>query len=274
VLGVVYALVNAPSVGWSSSRTIGELVGAIALLATFVVVELRHRNPLFPLSIFQIKGIAAADATQVIAQAGFYSMFFFITLYMQNVLGFSPVEAGAAYAPVTIGVGMSTGVATKLLPRIGSRAIIIAGALVGAVGVFWLAQIPVHGSYVADVLPGLIVMAIGLGAIFVGVQTAANAGVPADKAGLAAALGTASAQLGSALGLAIFTAIATSHTQHLLNVHVTRAVALTSGFHYALVACSIFLVAAAVIASRASNSRPQTLSLEPLAEHATIAEAA
>jgi EmrB/QacA subfamily drug resistance transporter len=274
VLGVVYALVNAPSVGWSSSRTIGELVGAIALLATFVVVELRHRNPLFPLSIFQIKGIAAADATQVIAQAGFYSMFFFITLYMQNVLGFSPVEAGAAYVPVTIGVGMSTSVATKLLPRIGSRAIIIAGALVGAVGVFWLAQIPVHGSYVADVLPGLIVMAIGLGAIFVGVQTAANAGVPADKAGLAAALGTASAQLGSALGLAIFTAIATSHTQHLLNVHVTRAVALTSGFHYALVACGIFLVAAAVIASRASNSRPQTLSLEPLAEHATIAEAA
>jgi MFS family permease len=192
---------------------------------------------------------------------------------MQNVLGFSPIEAGAAYIPVTISVGMSTGIATKLLPRVGSRPIITAGALIGAVGVFWLAQIGVHGSYLADVLPGLVVMALGLGAIFVGVQTAANADVPADKAGLAAALGTASGQLGSALGLAIFTAIATSHTQHLLNAHATRAVALTSGFHSALVACSIFLVAAGVIASRTNNGRPQAPSVEFLAEPDSAAEA-
>jgi EmrB/QacA subfamily drug resistance transporter len=274
MVGVVYALVNAPTAGWGTTRTIGELAGAGAILGLFVAYELRHRNPLFPLSIFRIKGIAAADATQVIAQAGFFSMFFFITLYMQNVLGFSPIAAGAAYVPVTIGVGMSTGVATKLLPRIGSRPIIMAGALIGAVGVFWLAQVPVHGSYLADVLPGLVVMALGLGAIFVGVQTAANAGVPADEAGLAAALGTASGQLGSALGLAIFTAIATSHTQHLLNAHVTRAVALTSGFHHALLACSLFLVAASVIASRASNSRPQTRTVQPLATPAVVTDAA
>ncbi len=273
MLGVVYALVNAPMVGWGSMRTIGELAGALVILSLFIVAELRHRNPLFPLSIFRIKGIAAADATQVIAQAGFYSMFLFVTLYMQNVLGFSPIEAGAAYIPVTIGVGMATGLATKLLPRIGSRPIIMAGALIGAVGVFWLAQISVHGTYLADVLPGLVVMALGLGAIFVGVQTAANAGVPADKAGLAAALGTASGQLGSALGLAIFTAIATNHTQHLINAHETRTVALTSGFHYALVACSIFLVTASVIASRASNSRPQTPAVEPLGESAVADDA-
>jgi EmrB/QacA subfamily drug resistance transporter len=275
MLGVVYALVNAPTAGWGSLRTIGVLVGSLAVLGLFIVAELRHRNPLFPLSIFRIKGIAAADATQVIAQAGFYSMFFFITLYMQNVLGFSPIEAGAAYIPVTIGVGMSTGIATKLLPRTGSRPIIMAGALIGAAGVFWLAQIPVDGSYLPDVLPGLAVMALGLGAIFVGVQTAANAGVPADKAGLAAALGTASGQLGSALGLAVFTAIATSHTQHLLNAHLTRTAALTSGFHSALVACSIFLVAAAVIASRAANAKHQPAqSIEPVSDPATVAEAA
>jgi EmrB/QacA subfamily drug resistance transporter len=274
MLGVVYTLVNAPTVGWGTTRTIGGLVVSIAVLALFVVAELRHHNPLFPLSIFRIKGIAAADATQVIAQAGFYSMFFFITLYMQSVLGFSPIEAGAAYVPVTIGVGMSTAIATKLLPRIGSRPIIMTGALIGAVGVFWLAQIPVHGSYIADVLPGLVVMALGLGAIFVGVQSAANAGVPADKAGLAAALGTASGQLGSALGLAIFTAIATSHTQHLIDANVTRTVALTSGFHYALLACSVFLVAASVIASRASNSRPQAQVIELVTEPAVLADAA
>jgi len=227
MLGVVYALINAPTVGWGTARTVGEFAGALAVLGLFIVTELRHRNPLFPLSIFRIEGLVAADAAQVIAQAGFYSMFFFITLYLQNVLGFSPIEAGAAYVPVTIGVGISTGVASKLLPRTGSRPIIMAGALIGAIGVFWLSQIPVHGTYTADVLPGLVVMALGLGAIFVGVQTAANAGVPADKAGLAAALGTASGQLGSALGLAIFTAIATGHTQHLLNAHVNRTQALT-----------------------------------------------
>src|SRR5262245_1126970 len=104
MLGLVYALVSAPTVGWGTARTIGELAGAIAVLGLFVIAELRHSNPLFPLSIFRIKGIGAADATQVIAQAGFYSMFFFITLYMQNVLGLSPIEAGVAYVPVTIGV--------------------------------------------------------------------------------------------------------------------------------------------------------------------------
>src|SRR5262245_51587475 len=160
MIGLVYALVNAPRAGWGSMHTIAELAGAVAVLGLFVATELRHRNPLFPLSTFRIKGIAAADATQVIAQAGFYSMFFFITLYMQNVLGFSPIEAGAAYIPVTIGVGMSTSIATKHLSRTGSRPIIIAGALIGAAGVFWLAQIPVHGSYLANVLPGLVVMAL------------------------------------------------------------------------------------------------------------------
>jgi EmrB/QacA subfamily drug resistance transporter len=275
MLLLVYALVQAPNVGWVTTGTIGEFAGATALLVTFVLVEVRQRNPLFPLSIFRIKGLGAANATQVIAQAGFYSMFFFVTLYMQNLLGFSPIEAGAAYVPVTIGVGMSTGIASKLLPKFGSRAIIMSGALVGAAGVFWLSRIPVHGTYLANVLPGLVVMAFGLGAIFVGVQTAANAGVPADKAGLAAALASASAQLGSALGLAVFTAIAASHTQHLLGEHVGRSAALTAGFQHALVACSIFLVVAAAIATRAANSRHQaTPIVEAVPEPVALVDAA
>jgi EmrB/QacA subfamily drug resistance transporter len=275
MLLLVYALVQAPSVGWASIRTIAELAAAGCLLAGFVAAELRHRNPLFPLSIFGIRGLAAADATQVIAQAGFYSMFFFVTLYMQNVLGFSPITAGAAYVPVTIAVGMATGIASKLLPRTGSRPVIITGALVGAAGVYWLSRIPVHGNYTADVLPGLVVMALGLGAIFVGVQTAANAGVPADKAGLAAALGSASAQLGSALGLAVFAAIAASRTQHLLASHATRTAALTGGFQHALTACSIFLVAAALIATRASNTiHQQAPSQGAATEHLAVPDAA
>jgi EmrB/QacA subfamily drug resistance transporter len=255
MLVLVYTLINAPDIGWGSTRTIAGLAGALALLIAFVVNEQRHVNPLVPFSILRIKGLAAADATQVIAQAGFISMFFFITLYMQNVLGLSPVQAGAAYLPVTVGVGIAAGVSTQLLTRIGTRPIIVAGTLLGAGGVYWLSRIPVHGSYLPDLLPGLVIMAIGLGAVFVGVQNAANAGVPPEKAGLAAALITASSTLGAALGLAILTAIATSRTQHLLIAHAAPHQALTSGFQHALVACSIFLLAASAVAAWASNIR-------------------
>ncbi len=255
VLILVYALVNAPTVGWAAARTIVEVAAAAALLTGFAVNEQRRRNPLVPFSIFTIKGLAAADATQVIAQAGFYAMFFFVTLYMQTVLHFSPIAAGAAYIPVTIGVGIASVVSTKMLPRTGTRPIMVAGTVLGAAGVYWLSRIPVHGSYLSDILPGLVVMALGLGVVFVGVQTAANAGVPADKAGLAAALITTSSTLGGALGLAIFSAIATSRTQHLLAAHASRAAALTSGFQHALIACSVFLVVAAAIAARATSTR-------------------
>jgi len=262
----VYALINAPSVGWGSPRTILELAAAAALMVGFVVNELRCRNPLFPLSIFHIKGLAAADATQVIAQAGFLSLFFFITLYMQTVLHMSPIEAGAAYIPVTIAVGISSGISTQLLPRIGSRPLIVAGTLIGAAGVFLLSRIGADGSYVSDVLPGLAVMAFGLGAVFVGVQNAANAGVPAEQAGLAAALISASATLGGALGLAILSAIATSRTHHLLIAHASHPAALSSGFGHALLVCSLFLIAAALIAARTASTRGQQApSIEPVA---------
>ena len=120
MLLLIFALVRAPDDGWGAARTIGELAGAAALLAGFALNERRQRNPLVPLSIFRIKGLAAADATQVIAMAGFYSVFFFITLYMQNVLGFSPVRAGAAYVPVAAMVAVSAGIGTTLITRVGT----------------------------------------------------------------------------------------------------------------------------------------------------------
>ena len=260
MLLAIYALVRAPEVGWNTTRTIAELGGVVVLLLLFLANERRHANPLVPLSIFRIKGLAAADATQIIAMAGFYSMFFFVTLYMQNVLRYSPTRAGASYIPVTVGVAISAGVCSKLFVRTGTRPIMVGGALLAAGGVYWLSRIPVHGSYLTDLLPGLMIMSIGLGAVFVGVQTAANAGVPPDKAGLAAALINASFQLGAALGLAIFSAVATSRTNHLLAVHLALPDALTSGFHLALLVSSIFLVAAALIALRATNTRGEPLS--------------
>jgi EmrB/QacA subfamily drug resistance transporter len=256
MLVLVHALVRAPSAGWTDTYIIIELLIAAALLIAFVLNERRHRSPLVPFEIFRIRGLAAADATQVIAQAGFYSLFFFVTLYMQSVLGFSPVRAGAAYLPVTLAVGASSVVSTKLLPRVGTRPIVVTGSLLGAIGLAWLSRMPVHGTYSANILPGLVTAALGLGAVFVGVQTAANAGVPEDKAGLAAALITTSATVGGALGLAIFSAIATGRTNDLLAAHVAPSHALVGGFHYALVACSAFLIAAAAVAVRATNVTP------------------
>jgi EmrB/QacA subfamily drug resistance transporter len=265
MLLLVYALVDAPDTGWGATRTILELAVAGGLLAAFAINELRHRNPLFPLSILRIEGLAAADVTQLIAIAGFYAMFFFVTLYMQNVLGYSQIEAGAAYVPTTLGVGIAAAVASQLFVRTGTRPIIVGGALISAGAVFWLSRIPVHGSYLPNLLPPLVIMSLGLGAVFVGVTTAANAGVPPDKAGLAAALLNASQQLGAALGLAIFSAISTARAQDLLASHVSRPEALTAGFQRALVACSIFLLAAAVIGLRATNTRGEPLAaIEPV----------
>jgi EmrB/QacA subfamily drug resistance transporter len=258
MLLLVYTLVKAPDVGWGSARTLGELAGALALLAAFVVNERHTKNPLAPLSIFRINGLGFADATQLIAFAGFLALFFFLTLYMQNVLGYSAIQTGAAYLPLTFAIGIAAGISSQLLSRVGTRPVIVTGALIAAGGLYWLSRIPADGSYLTDLLPGMLVLSLGFGPVFVGVTTAANAGVPADKAGLAAALLNASQQLGGALGLAIFSALATSRTDHLLAAHTPAPEALTAGFQRALLAGSIFILAAAVIALRATNTRGET----------------
>jgi MFS family permease len=155
MLLLVFALVKAPEAGWGSRQTIGELATAAVLFGAFVIAELRSRNPLFPFAILRVKGLAAADATQLIAFAGFLSVFFFLTLYMQNVLGFTPIQSGSAYLPVTAGIVLAAGACSQLIPRIGTRPIIVTGTLVAAAGMFDLSRIPAHGSYVADLLPGL-----------------------------------------------------------------------------------------------------------------------
>ena len=154
----------------------------------FIFNEGRNRNPLMSLSIFRVKGLAAADVTWLIGMAGFFSMFFFLTLYMQEVLRYSPIQAGAAYLPVTVCLALAAGVSSQLFTRIGTRPVIVAGALLSAGGIYYLSRVPLHGSYLPDILPGLVMMALGFGAVFVGTTTAANAGVPSDKAGLAAGL--------------------------------------------------------------------------------------
>jgi EmrB/QacA subfamily drug resistance transporter len=272
MLLLVFALVKAPDDGWGSTATVLRLIGAGVLLAAFIAKEATGRNPLLPLDIFRVRGLAAADVTQLIAFAGFLATFFFLTLYMQNVLGYSPVKTGAAYLPLCGAIAVSAGVTSQLISRIGTRPLIVVGALITSVGVYELSRIPVGGSYVSDLLPGLLIVALGIGAVFVATVTAANDGVPPDKAGLAAALLNASQQLGGALGLAIFSAVATARTSHLLGQHDAAPHALTQGFHRALLVGSVFLLAAALFAVRSPNTRghsspPATLD-EPALEGA------
>jgi predicted MFS family arabinose efflux permease len=255
LLLLVYALIKAPDVGWASGRTIGELAGALALLGAFAVNELRAANPLAPLSIFRINGLGFANVTQLIAFAGFLALFFFVTLYMQTVLGYSPIQTGAAYLPLCFAVAISAGVASQLITRTGTRPVMVVGAVIAAGGLYWLSRIPADGSFVSNLLPGMLVLSLGAGAVFVATTTAANAGVPADEAGLAASLLNASQQVGGALGLAIFSALATSRTNHLLAAHTPVAHALTSGFQRALLGGSLLLLASAAIALRATNTR-------------------
>jgi EmrB/QacA subfamily drug resistance transporter len=255
MLLLVYGLVRAPTAGWGSLQTILTLMGSAILLIAFAANELRSRYPLVPFAILRVKGLVAADLTQLIAFTGFFSVFFYATLYMQEILHYSPLKAGAAYLPITAGFAVAGGMASQLVTRIGTRPVVVAGCLIAGAGIYYVSRVPLHGSYVSDLLPGFLVMSLGAGSVFVSVTAAANAGVPSDKAGLAAGLLNSSQQIGSALGLAILSAVAISRTDHLIAAHLPHSVAADAGYHRALLVGSILMAAAAVLALRIGNTR-------------------
>jgi EmrB/QacA subfamily drug resistance transporter len=255
MLLLVYSLVRAPTIGWSSAQTISTLAGAAVLTAAFVINEARSANPLVPFAILRVKGLVAADLTQLIAFSGFFSMFFYATLYMQEVLGYSPLKAGAAYLPITAGFAVAGAAASQLVTRVGTRPVVTAGCLIAAAGIYWVSRVPLHGSYATDLLPGFLVMSLGAGSVFVSVSAAANAGVPADRAGLAAGLLNSSQQVGSALGLAILSAVAITRTGGLIAAGTSHLVASDAGYHDALLTGSVLMGAAALIALRIGNTR-------------------
>ena len=255
MLLLVYSLVRAPVIGWGSLQTVLALAGAAALAGAFAFNEARSRNPLVPFAILRVKGLVAADLTQLIAFAGFFSLLFYATLYMQEVLGYSPLKAGAAYLPITAGFVLAGVIVSQLITRIGTRPVVVAGCLIAAAGIYYVSRVPLHASYVHDLLPGFLVMSLGAGSVFVSIAAAANAGVPGDKAGLAAGLLNASQQVGSALGLAILSAVAITRTNGLLAAHASLVAASDAGYHRALLAGSILMAAAALIAVRTGNTR-------------------
>ena len=223
---LVYALVEAPDAGWGSAETLGMLGGAVALLAIFVAVELRSPAPLVPFGIFKIRTLTGANIVGILTGASLFSMFFFISLYMQNVLGYSAIKAGLSYLPLAVSIIISAGIASVLVTKVGFKPIMALGMALIAAGLFWFSQISVDGSFVGDVLFPSLLAAVGLGFSFVPITIAAVSGVSDREAGLASGLINTSQQVGGALGLAILSSVAFST----IDTAETNPAVLTEGY--------------------------------------------
>lgn len=205
---LVYALVEAPDAGWGSARTIGLLALALALLGAFVAIERRSASPLVPFSIFRLRTLTGANVVGVLTGASLFSMFFFISLYMQSVLGYSAIKAGLSYLPLALTIILTAGIASALVTRIGFKPVLATGMALISLGLLWFSQVSAGGAYLSDVLGPSLVAAAGLGLSFVPQTIAAVSGVDEHEAGLASGLINTSQQIGGALGLAILSTVA------------------------------------------------------------------
>lgn len=209
---LVYGIVKAAEVGWTSLETFGLMAGAVALIGAFVVIERRSAHPLVRLDIFRTRSLTAANASMLVVAGGMFAVFFLSTLYLQNILGLSPVETGLGFLPLTGGVILASGMSQRLIPKFGVRAVTLSGTLIAGAGLVLLSFAPATGAYLPDVLPGLVVMGIGLGFVFVPMTLIATTNVAEHDAGLASGLFNTSQQIGGALGVAILSSIATSRS--------------------------------------------------------------
>jgi EmrB/QacA subfamily drug resistance transporter len=239
---VVYGITQAGQDGWLAPQTLGVLGGALVLLAAFVVWELRHPEPLMRFGILRTSTISGANVAGFIMGTALFSMFLMLTLYMQQVLGYSPMRTGVAYLAVAGTAIVWSGVAGQLVTRVGVKPVLVVGMAALTAGLVYFTQVSVDGSYVADLLPGFLIIGVGIGFSFVPISIAALAGVQPAEAGLASGLINTSQQIGGALGIAALSTIATSRTEDAVASGSILPVALVDGFQ------SAFLVGAAFAA--------------------------
>jgi EmrB/QacA subfamily drug resistance transporter len=248
---LVYAMTRATSDGWGSATTLALIAGAVALVLAFVVIELRSPSPLLPLRIFRSRTLAAANATMAIVGGVAFSEFFLLTLYLQDVLHYSAVQSGVAFAGFALAVVVVSNIAQAVVGRLGVRPTLTAGLLVSAASVAWLTRLPVGGHYFWDLFPGFVLGGAGLGLSFVPITIASLTGVERSVAGVASGLINTSRQIGGAVGLAAVSAIAAISTSNFVDSHglaTPNAVALDHGFQTALyVLMGLLLVGALVV---------------------------
>jgi EmrB/QacA subfamily drug resistance transporter len=245
---LVYTISEAPNVGWATARTILLLIAAGALLAGFLFNELRRRDPLMPFHIFRVRTVTGANAVGALLGAVIFANFFLLTLYVQDILGFSPVKTGLTFLATAGTAVVSAGVAQALTTKFGAKPIIIIGLALLTAGMVWYSQIPVHGKYATDLLPGYLMVGVGIAFAFVPVSIAALAGVAEREAGLASGLINTSQQIGGAIGTAIASTVFTTHFKSLVKEGRSVPDALTHGYGYAFWALAFFGAAAIVAA--------------------------
>ena len=243
---LVYALVEAESAGWASAQTLGLIGASVALLALFTAIELRSRAPIMPFSIFRIRAVTGSNVAGLALGGAVYGMIFIATLYMQQVLAYSPIETGLAWLAMSLTALASSMVASVLVTRVGPRLPLAVGLVVAGAGLLLLAQIPADGDYVADLLPGLLVTGLGLGTAFVSLSIGALEGVAERDAGLASGLVNTTQQVGGALGVAVLSTLAITRSDELIADGTAAPVALTEGFQIALIAAAGFAIAGAL----------------------------
>ena len=259
---LVYAIVDAEQAGWGSAQTLVLLGVAALLIAAFVAIERRSRTPLVPFGIFRLRTLTGSNVAGLLIGASLLTMFYFATLYMQQVLGYGPVEAGLAWLPLTIGIMVSAGIASVIVTRIGPKPVLIAGFACVTVALLWWSRISPDGSYVSDVLGPSLLAAFGLGLSFVPMTIGAVAGIEERESGLASGLIATSQQIGSALGLAILVTVANAASEDGLAAAggdpTATAIALNEGFSDAFLAGAGFGALGLICAStliRSSDSR-------------------
>ena len=266
---LVYAVVSTNTHHWGSGTTLGLLGGAAVLLAAFLGVEARSRYALMPLGFFRNLTASGANAVGLMLGTSIFAMFFFLSLYMQQVLHYSATTAGLAFLVVAVLVMVFSGAGQAIVTRIGAKPVLAGGMALIAISQLWFGRLPVAGSYPADVLPGFIVVAIGLGLAFVSVGIAALTGVRDRDAGLGSGLINASQQIGGAIGIAITSTVAAAHTSHLLRAGHAPGGALTSGFHVAFLVSAGFAAAGALIAlAMVRSGQAQAIQPTPATEAA------
>jgi EmrB/QacA subfamily drug resistance transporter len=280
IMLLVYAMTRATEDGWTGGVTVALLVSAAVLLAGFLVIESRSKWPLLPLQIFRLRTLAAANATAVLIASVGFAEFFLLTLYLQDVLGYSAIQTGVAFIAITLTIVVMSNVAQVLVTRLGVRRVLTAGLLLSAAAVALLAQLPADGHYFPDVFPALIVGGIGLAFSFVPVTIAGLMGVDRAEAGVASGLINTSRQIGGAVGLAAVSTVAATATSNYADSHTgvttASATALTHGYVTAFYVLTALALVGAVIAGVFVESRPRAVEAEvaPEPASATLEEAA
>ena len=244
----VYAIVNGNETGWTSAETLGLLAAAVALLFLFLGIETRARSPLIPLRIFRLRNVSTANGVGILMAGGMFAAFFLSALYLQQVLGYTPLEVGLAYLPSTLIWGaVSFALSDKLVMRFGIKPPLVVGLSLMAVGILLFARAPVDGNFLVDVLPGMLLQGLGAGIGFNPILLAAMSDVEPSEAGLASGVVNTSFMMGGALGLAVLASLAASRTDSLLASGDGRLAALTGGYHIGFLVGAIFAGAAAAL---------------------------